>query len=123
MLPIQKLLQSLRIAVLFGVVLAGTAGLFSTQLVAQNATDLTMLSDEKISAYRWKAMAKFYTAQPAVVDLTTLDDSEILTYRWTAMANYYAVRPALGDSTELSEISPLGSWSVVGQYRCPQRPL
>ena len=43
-----------------GVVLVGTAGLFNTQIAAQDAANLTTLSDDDISAYRWEAMAKFY---------------------------------------------------------------
>ena len=124
MLSIQKLLRSSRIAIVFGVVVVGCVGLFNTPLAAQDAVDLTTLNDENISAYRWEAMASFYTMQPAVVDLTTLNDGEILTYRWEAMADYYAVQPALSDLTDLSDADiSVYRWEAVAKFYAEQADL
>ena len=124
MLSTKTLLQSLRIAIVFGVVLVGTAGLFNTQIAAQDAANLTTLSDDGISAYRWEAMAKFYAMQPALVDLTTLNDGEMLTYRWAAMAQYYAAQPALADLTTMSDddISAY-RWEAMAEFYTVQSAL
>jgi hypothetical protein len=124
MLSIQKLLRSLRIASVFGVVLVGCVGLFSIPLAAQDAVDLTTLNDESISVYRWEAMASFYTMQPAVVDLTTLNDGEILTYRWEAMADYYAMQPALGGLTDLGDAAiSTYRWQAMARFYAGQPDL
>jgi hypothetical protein len=57
--------------------------------------DLTKLSAADISAYRWQAMAKFYSTHqgniPVTgVDLTTLSAADVSAYRWQAMAEFYA---------------------------------
>jgi hypothetical protein len=124
MLSTKTLLQSLRIAIVFGVVLVGTAGLFNTQLAAQDPANLTTLSDDDISAYRWEAMAKFYAMQPTIVDLTTLNDGEISTYRWAAMAQYYAAQPGLADLTTLSDddISAY-RWEAMAEFYIVQSAL
>src|SRR6056300_822165 len=52
--------------------------------------DLRTLSAEEISAYRWNAMANFYSDQAQSVDLRTLSAGDISAYRWNAMANFYS---------------------------------
>ena len=53
------------------------------------AHDLTTLSADDISAYRWNAMAKFYSEHRGR-DLTTLSAGDISAYRWNAMAKFYS---------------------------------
>ena len=60
-------------------------------------------SDSEISAYRWLAMAEYYTGQPARIDLTTLSDSDISAYRWLAMARFYGEQPNPTAATTLSD--------------------
>jgi hypothetical protein len=124
MLLTKTLLLSLRIAIVFGVVLVGMAGLLSSQLAAQNAANLTTLGDDDVSAYRWEAMAKFYAMQPTIVDLTTLNDGEILTYRWQSIASNYAAQPALVDLTTLSDddISAY-RWEAMADFYAVQTAL
>ena len=50
---------------------------------------LTSLSADEILAYRWQAMAEYYSKLGAR-DLTTLSADEVLAYRWQAVAEYYS---------------------------------
>lgn len=56
--------QPLLVTIVLCAMIAITNGLVSARLFAQ-ATDLTDLNDAAITAYRWQAMARFYTQQPA----------------------------------------------------------
>lgn len=87
-------------AILVLVLAVATIMFFSGALPAFSASqpagqDLTTLSAADISAYRWQAMADFYTTQQAQipvagVDLTTLSTADVSAYRWQAMADFYA---------------------------------
>ena len=119
MLSSKATLQFLRIALVIGVVFVGAAGFFSTRLFAQDvaSTELSTLSDDDISAYRWQAMADFYTDGPALVDLTTLSDGDILSYRWQATANFYTDDPTLVDLTTLSDGDILSyRWQAMANF-------
>ncbi len=81
-------------------------------------------SDSEISAYRWLAMAKYYTEQPSLVNLTTQSDSDISAYRWEAMAKFYAEQLSLNDLTTLSDgdISAY-RWEAMGKFYTGQSAL
>jgi hypothetical protein len=56
--------------------------------------DLSTLSASDVSAYRWEAMAKFYSSQAAGIpftgqNLTSLSAAEVSAYRWQGMAQFY----------------------------------
>lgn len=117
MVSIRRTFQYLRIAIVIGALVAGAVGPFSTQVFAQDAADLTTLSDGDISAYRWQAMAEFYAVQPAVSDLTTLSDGDISAYRWEAMAEFYTVQPAVSDLITLSDGDILAyRWEAMAEF-------
>ncbi len=105
--------------VYIGPVFVSAAGFFSTGLFAQEvaSTDLTTLSDDDVSAYRWQAMADFYTVGPTLVDLTTLNDSDVLSYRWEATADFYTDGQTLVDLATLSdtEISAY-RWQAMADF-------
>ena len=81
--------------------------------------DLTTLSADDITAYRWQAMAQYYARTPIrEMDLTTLSAEDILAYRWQAMAQYYAQV-----STNGSDLTTLSSdditayrWQAMARY-------
>ncbi len=98
MLSRSNSLQPLLVMIVFCAMLTIINGIISTRLFAQ-ATDLTTLDDAAITAYRWRAMARFYTNQAAATDLTTLDDAAITTYRWQAMAQFYTQPTAMRSVT------------------------
>ena len=59
------------------------------------AQNLTTLSADDVSAYRWEAMADFYAAPQAQIpvtggDLTILSAADVSARRWQAMADFYA---------------------------------
>jgi hypothetical protein len=61
--------------------------------------DSTALSASDVSAYRWQAMAAFYSSQAGVIPVTgenfvTLSASDISAYRWQAMAAFYSKQAA-----------------------------
>ena len=123
MLSNKAILRSLRIAIVIGIVFVGAAGFFSTRLFAQDvaSSDLTTLSDDDISAYRWQAMADFYTDGSTLVDLTTLSDGDILSYRWQATANFYTDNPTLVDLTTLSDGDILSyRWQAIANFYADQ---
>ncbi|MEJ2598762.1 MAG: hypothetical protein P8Z00_10545 [Anaerolineales bacterium] len=67
-------------------------------------SNLTTLSAEDVSAYRWQAMAQHYAGNPTRgSDLTALSAEDVSVYRWQAMAQAYARAPISGnDLTALS---------------------
>jgi hypothetical protein len=103
MVSLRNKLQYLRAVIVIGAVLAIAAGAFSTRVVAQDAApvNLTTLSAADVSAYRWQALAKFYTGQPAA-NLTSLSAADVSAYRWQALARFYTGQPA-ADLTSLSD--------------------
>ena len=61
--------------------------------------DSTALSASDVSAYRWQAMAEFYSSQAGVIPVTgenvaALSASDISAYRWQAMAAFYSKQAA-----------------------------
>jgi len=51
---------------------------------------LTELNTDDISAYRWLAIARFYSGDPYFgVDLTTLAPDDVMAFRWLALARAY----------------------------------
>lgn len=59
------------------------------------AQNLTTLSSDDVSAYRWEAMADFYAAPQAQIpvtggELTILSAADVSARRWQAMADFYA---------------------------------
>ena len=97
MLARSNRLRPLLVTLVFCALLAITNGMVSDRLFAQ-ATDLTTLNDAAITAYRWQAMARFYTNQ-AATDLTTLNDAAITNYRWQAMGRFYTKQTAMRSVT------------------------
>ncbi|MEZ4862380.1 MAG: hypothetical protein R3C14_13775 [Caldilineaceae bacterium] len=85
--------QPLLVAIVLCAMIAITSGIANNRLSAQ-ATDLTTLDDAAITAYRWQAMARFYTNQ-AATDLRYLNDAAITAYRWQAMAQFYTKQTAM----------------------------
>lgn len=65
-----------------------------------STSSLTTLSADDVSAYRWQAMADYYTRLQSV-DLTALSAEDVSAYRWGAMADYYS-KSQTGDLTTLS---------------------
>ena len=52
--------------------------------------NLTPLSADDISAYRWEALGRFYAADPYEgVNLTTLGSNDAMIFRWIAMTRVY----------------------------------
>ena len=80
------------------IVLVGAA--IGVPRVFGSTRNLTTLSADEVSAYRWKAMGDYYT-RLQTGDLTTLSEADISAYRWQAMADYYSKFQA-GDLTTLS---------------------
>ena len=80
------------------IVLVGAA--IGVPKVFGSTRNLTTLSADEVSAYRWKAMGDYYT-RLQTGDLTTLSEADISAYRWKAMAEYYSKLQA-GDLTTLS---------------------
>ena len=94
MLSRSNRLQPLLVMIVFCGMLAILNGIGRDQLFAQ-ATNLTTMNEAAITAYRWQAMARFYTSQATATDLTTLNDAAITNYRWQAMARFYTKQTAM----------------------------
>jgi type II secretory pathway pseudopilin PulG len=80
---------------ILGLLLALAAPRWEAIPTFSDKQDLTKLSAADVSAYRWQAMAAFYSAHEGTipvtgVDLTTLSAADISAYRWQAMADFYA---------------------------------
>ena len=101
-------------------ILAGTA-------LTSNRDNLTTLSTDEVSVYRWQAIANYYGTSAALApapsdDLTTLSADEVFAYRWQAMANYYGSRAAKipvtgGDLTTLSAEDVLAyRWLAMARF-------
>lgn len=93
MLSRRNRLQPLLVMIVFCGMLAIPNGIGRDRLFAQ-ATNLTTMNDASITAYRWQAMARFYTSK-AATDLTALNDAAITNYRWQAMARFYTKQTAM----------------------------
>jgi hypothetical protein len=96
--------------------------------------DLKKLDAADISAFRWIAMAEFYTANsdlrvPANVDRTTLDAGDISAYRWNAMGEFYAAQNETHDSvsadltTLTAEDISAYRWNAMGKFYAAQNEL
>jgi hypothetical protein len=90
--------------------------------VLGSTSSLTTLSAGDVSAYRWQAMADYYT-KLQTGDLTTLSEADASAYRWGAMADYYSKLQA-GDLTTLSaeEVSAY-RWKALAEYYSAQGML
>ena len=60
-----------------------------------NYAGISALDAAEASAYRYTAMAKYYTAQQVEIpvtgeNLTTMNAADISAFRWDAMAKFYA---------------------------------
>ncbi len=84
--------------------------------VLGSTSNLTTLSAEDVSAYRWSAMADYYS-KLQTGDLTTLSEADASAYRWGAMADYYS-KLQTGDLTTLSaeEITDYRWQALVDYY-------
>jgi len=83
--------------------------------VLGSTSNLTTLSAEDVSAYRWNAMADYYS-KLQVSDLTTLSEADISAYRWNAMADYYS-KLQVSDLTTLSaEDITAYRWNAMADY-------
>jgi hypothetical protein len=91
----QYVLAAILILVLAFAIVTFLSGVLPAFSAAQPAAqNLTTLSTDDVTAYRWQAMADFYAAQQAQIpvtggDLTTLSADDVTAYRWRAMADFY----------------------------------
>jgi type II secretory pathway pseudopilin PulG len=83
--------------------------------VLGSTSNLTTLSAEDISAYRWQAMADSYSRLQSV-DLTTLRADDISAYRWGAMAGYYSKLQTADLTTLSSEEVTDYRWNALVDY-------
>jgi hypothetical protein len=90
------LLIALAILVLLLAIAAPFGRDIPTFSAGQNST---ALSASDVSAYRWQAMAEFYSSQAGLVPVTgenlaTISAADISAYRWQAMAAFYSKQAA-----------------------------
>ena len=99
--------------VVAAIVLVGAA--IGVPRVFGSTSNLTTLSANDVSAYRWQALGDYYT-RLQTGDQTTLSEADISAYRWQALGDYYAKLQA-GDLTTLSanDISAY-RWQALGDY-------
>lgn len=100
--------------VIVGVILLAGAWV-GVPAVLGSSTDLTTFSADDISAYRWKAMADYYSKQN-VVDLTTLSADEISAYRWKAMADFYSQKPTVDLRTLSPDEISAYRWNAMAEF-------
>jgi len=83
--------------------------------VLGSTSNLTTLSAEDVSAYRWNAMADYYSKLQSA-DLTTLSAGDVSAYRLNAADDYYA-RHQSADLTTLSaaDVSAY-RWNAMADY-------
>ena len=117
MISLRDKLQYLRVAIIIGAVLAIATGAFSTRVAAQDPTpvNLTALSAADVSAYRWQALAKFYTGQPAA-NLATLSAADVSAYRWQALARFYTGQPAVNLATLSAADVSAYRWQALAKF-------
>ena len=93
--------------------------------------ELTRLSAADISAYRWQAMAKFYSTYqgniPAAgVDLTALSAADVSAYRWQAMAKFYSTQqgniPVTGGDLSTLSAADISAyrWRAMAEFYAKQ---
>ena len=117
MVSLRNKLHYLRVAMVIGAVLVIAAGAFSTRVVAQDTApvNLTTLSAANVLAYRWQALGRFYTGQPAT-NLSSLSADDVLAYRWQALARFYTGQPAANLSS-LSAADVLAyRWQALARF-------
>jgi len=95
------------------ILLAGAA--IGVPSVLGSTSNLTTLSADDVSAYRWQAMADYYGRLQSV-NLTTLSAADVSAYRWSAMADTYSKLQAGDLTTKSAEEITDYRWQALVDY-------